>query len=393
MKDPVVSIVVPVQKGCASLGQCLEAVMRQSCQNKEVVIVCDPRAATREVLPQGSEDVRIIRERSPSSLPHLINTGMRASRGHFKIMLMPECVPVGDRWLSSMTEPFEDEGVGVVVGRSSPFPDSRPGLAVRLLECLSPCRQAANQKGRGKPQLISHRCDAYRASLLADIGYFSENLPSPGEAVETSLRVADAGYSIVVSDSAVAAYRTSGEYSLLGALRRAFEHGRSDGMLERQYDLRWLNAGVFAVALFSLLLVPVALVSLPIAMILGLGLFAWGWFLSLRIPFLRWEYPLALLNFAIFAALVLLTRDGWRPHAFGTDIHPALLRQWFWVACIVATYVLLMGKSAVGGALRAWRQPRGLLFAVPIGLLSVAWWLVAGAGYLRGAFLDSVSKK
>jgi GT2 family glycosyltransferase len=391
MKDPVVSVVIPVQRDASSFGQCLEAVLRQDYPKKEVIIVCDPRADVEEALPAGSEDIRVIREREASVLAHLANDGMRAARGHVKILLVPECAPVGRGWMRRMAEPFRDETVGVVVSRYSPLRDSRPGLGTRLMASL-PCRRVVHtREDRRKCDLVGHRCDAYRASLLADIGYFSENLPGPAEAVETSIRVADAGYSILHSEEAVVTCTAGNAGRLAHALRKAPDYGRSDALLDRQYGLRWLNSGLFGAAALALLLVPLAAVSLPVAFLFSGILFLWGWFLSLHLPLVRWELPVFVVNFALFVAAVLLIRDDWSPGLFGRRIHPALLRQWCWLGAVSGTYLLLLARAALLCAVRTLRQPRGVLYAVPVGLAAVAWWLVAGVGYLRGALLDSVS--
>ncbi|NIM71037.1 MAG: hypothetical protein GTO48_11430, partial [Xanthomonadales bacterium] len=84
-----------------------------------------------------------------------------------------------------MTEPFGDEDVGVVVSRFASRQGNEPGVGMRLLESVW-ARQGPPGAER---KHVSHACDAYRASLLADVGYFREEIPSPGEALELSLRV------------------------------------------------------------------------------------------------------------------------------------------------------------------------------------------------------------
>ena len=391
MKDMVVSVVIPVQAG-DPLGQCLEAVSRQRYEDKEIIIVCDKGAAADASVPAGSEDVRVIRKQKHRALAHLINDGMRASRGHVKILLMPECVPAGDRWMEAMVQPFEDEDVGVVVSRCSPFQEGRPGLGARLTETVWPT-WGSGEVGLQEREMVSHCCDAYRASLLADIGYFNESLPDPGGAVETSLRVADAGYSILMNGEALVAYRPGRSEGLGHALKRAVDFGRADALLYKLHDLRWLNAGIYAAGLFALLLAPLSVISLPWAVLVSLAVLAWSGFLSLRLPVVRWDYPVAVLNFVLWAVPVIWLRDGWRPEVFGRSVHPAILRQWFWIGAVVLTYLVLLGKAGLRSAVSACGQPGGLLYAVPVGLARMAWSLCAGAGYLRGLLFDSADRK
>ncbi|MFO7959148.1 MAG: hypothetical protein R6X33_18840 [Candidatus Brocadiia bacterium] len=393
MDEPVVSIVIPVGQDSVSPGQCLEAVLRQDYGKKEVIVVCDPRASANDSLPAGSDEMRIIKERAPVPPTRLINDGMRAARGHIKILLKPRCLPVGDRWIRQMLEPFEDETVGVVVSQTEPAGAGRRGLAERLLESVRDVRTTVEDDRPVRRELVGQRCDAYRASLLADIGYFGEQLPEPGEAVAVSMRIADAGYRILLSDTARANWGAGRRRGLGDAFRKALEYGRADALLDKQYDLRWLNCGVHGIALFSLFLLPLALLSLPAAVILSAALFIWGGFLSLRLPLIGFEYPVSVLNFAVYVAAILAVRDGWSPGLFGKEVHPAILRQWIWLVAMLATYLLLLLRTAAGNARRTLKQNSGFLYALPVGLLSMAWWLVTGLGYLRGTLLDSVSTR
>jgi len=393
MDEPVVSIVIPVGQDSVSPGQCLEAVLRQDYGKKEIIVVCDPRTDARDSLPAGSEEMRIIRERKPVPPGRLINDGMRAARGHVKILLKPRCIPVGDQWIRHMLAPFDDEMVGVVLSQTEPGGAGRAGLGDRLLESVRDLRTSVRGQQPIQRDLVAHRCDAYRASLLADIGYFGEELPEPGEAVAISIRIADAGYSILLSDRARAARGGGRGQSLPQAFRKALDYGRADALLDKQYDLRWLNCGVHSVAFFSLFLLPLAVISLPAAVILSAALFIWGGFLSLRLPLIGFEYPVSVLNFALYVTAILAVRDGWSPGMFGKEIHPAILRQWLWLAAMTAIYLVLLFRTAAGNARRTLSQEAGLIYTAPVGLLSMAWWLVTGLGYLRGTLVDSVSTR
>jgi GT2 family glycosyltransferase len=388
MSDPLASVIIPVEESCDTLRQCLDAVMRQDFEKTEVIVVCGARAAEAPALPQGSEEVRIIREKEPCSAARLVNAGMRAARGHVKVLLQPYCVPTDRSWLRGLVEPFDGETVGVVVGRCEE--GSGPGLAQRLLEtagasagCPSPLSR------RGRP-MVGRRCDAYRASLLADIGYFSEALPSPADAIDISIKVADAGYSIVMSErSAVTCAAAPGCGSLSEALRTALDYGRADALLDKAYDLHWLNGGVFAVTLLSLLLVPVAAFALPVAVVMALAIFLWGWVLSLRLPVLHWDFPVAPIQGAAYAAVILSVRGDWWPWLFGWTMHPAVIRQWCWVGATVGSYLLLLGCACAYGSARACLRRGGLPYALPILFAGALWRLLCGVGYLQGALLGT----
>ncbi len=379
VSEKLASVIVPIAEPTPSLSDCLERVRTQDYEKTELIVVCGPGAARQQGLPEGSQNVRVIREKTNPWLVALVNIGMRAARGHVKVLLMPRCVPANERWLRSMLAPFNREDVGVTVASSS---CPQPALAEILAESAAPLCAART----GAHALVSQRCDAYRASLLADIGYFSEELPPPGEAVDMSLRVADAGYAILGVEAEVECRPDGRRQRLTGALAEALDYGRADAVLQKTYDLHWLNGGVFAGALASLALVPISAFSLPIAWLAAFLIFAWGWVLSIRLPAVGWHMPLAPLNLAAYALIVLSIRDTWWPTLFGWQAHPAIIRQWCWLAAVLSSYLLLLTADAFRGALRATRHmaPTAALRVLAVGPL---WRLAAGAGFVAGSLL------
>jgi hypothetical protein len=386
MKDMLVSVVIPVARDADTFDRCVEAVAQQAFPRKEIIVVCDAACGAMR-LPEGIGELHVIRERQ-GSLPRLIDVGMRAARGQVKVLLMPYCIPVGADWLTELVKPFEDDGeqVGVVVSQCIAEDRRRAGLSGRLLDSVEPAERRNDQPGPAPQEIVSHLCDAHRAGLLADIGYFEGGSASASaQAISISVKVADAGYSILLSDAAAVSYNVpKSRRGAVAALRKALEYGRSDALLDRLYELHWLNAGVLAAALFSLLLLPIGAVNLPAATILSGALFAWAAFLSLRLPVIGWECPLALLNFAAFVAAILYVRDDWRPELFGKHVHPAIIRQWCWLAAMTGSDLLLVGRASLMSALRVLRQPGGALYAVPAFLVGLPYWLLTGVGYLYG---------
>jgi hypothetical protein len=175
-----------------------------------------------------------------------------------------------------------------------------------------------------------------------------------------------------------------------GALRRALDYGRADAVLDRLYDLRWLNAGVLGAAAVSLLLFPIAVFSLPVAVAIALLLLVWGGFLSVRVPILRWDCPTAVINFAAYVGIIFVVRKDWRPEWFGKQVHPAILRQWCLLAAVCGSYALLLLRAAAATTRHALRRRGGWALACPTFLLAAVWWVVAGAGYVQGRLSSRV---
>jgi GT2 family glycosyltransferase len=386
-EDKLASVVIPVAGPEEPLGDCLAAVARQDYAKVEVIVAAGA-SADRGAMPQGSEDLRVIRREKPCSDAQLVNDGMRAARGHVKVLLRPSCVPEGTDWLANMVRPFDEESVGVVV---SGCRRARPAnLAARLLESILPrCRDTSARS----VETVSHLADAYRASLLADVGYFSDEMPAPGDAVDMSIKVENAGYEIRISGmAAVVCHAATGERSLGDALREGFDYGRADALLDREYDLQWLNAGIYGAVLFCLILPLLGAFSLPLAWLAAFAIFVWGWILSVRLPLLRWEAPVAPLNFGAYVLVVLLARGDWWIGIFGERVHPAVVRQWLWLAAVLGSYLAVLAWASVVGAVRACGRTGDFVHAVPMVFVGAGWRLVAGAGYVAASLFGRGSE-
>jgi len=394
MKDVFVSVVIPASGKGSPVGPCLEKVLKQNYEKKEVIVACDAEAEQTLDIPANSAGVRVIRQKGRAEFAHLLNSGMRAARGAVRVLLMPECIPAGQNWLEQMVKPFEEEDVGVVVSQCRIREKKQMGLHERFINAVANVERI-NKKGRPvEQQLVSHLCDAYRASALAEFGYFEEDVfARPGEAVDASLKTADAGYSIVLSPEATVFYRPPDrQRHLRGALAQGLDYGYSDAALSRLYRLERFNSRVSAVALFSLVLIPLGFVSLPVAVILALAIFAWGWFTSVRLPPVPWEWPLGLFNLALYVAIILAIRDGWASWLFGRAMHPAIIRQWCLLAATTGCYLLIIVSAAFVCAVRSVVRDGGVFYSVPILLLAVPWRLMTGVGFLKGVVVGYLKR-
>lgn len=395
MKDALVSVVIPVGPDAEWLDECLSAVARQDFPKKEVIVVCDARAAQLASLPAGSEDLRVLKESRPCAPADLINAGMRAARGHVKVLLMPWCIPVGTGWMSAMAAPFGDDAVGVVVSQCLQDPTSHRAVAARLLDAVDPPQRRSADPGLVPQEMVSHLCDAYRASLLADMGYFeSDGLVPRAQAIDASVKVADAGYSIILSDAAAVTYHVPrSRQSLTAAMRQAPDYGRADALLSKLHDIHWLNSGVLAASFFAPFLLPAATVNLPVTVIFSALIFAWSAFLSVRFPIIHWECPLAIVNFAAYVAIIVLVRSDWWPDLFGKDMHPAVIRQWCWLIAVAGSDLLVLAAASLVGALRTVRRAGDVPYAVPVLAFGLVWWLLAGLGHMAGPVFPGARKR
>ena len=393
MQETLVSVVIPAVTGPGPLGRCLEKVLRQRYDNKEVLVVCAQKQ--EPPVPEEAAQVRLIRHGGPAGTAGLINAGLKAARGRLKVVLMPYCVPAGERWLEGLIEPFEADDVAVVVSECSSFEKREMGLAARLMHSVS-CPELESRGGKpSELQVVSYLCDAYRASVLDNLGYLNEDaFASSGEAIDLSIRIRRAGWRIVLNPKVTVYYEAPPEnHSLRGALRKAFEYGYSDAVLGKTYDLEWLGSRRYAATVAALLLLPFGAVNLPLAVIAAGALFVWGWFLPLRCPLLHWEWPIAAWNLAAYVVVMLLVRDEWMPGLFDRRLsHPAIIRQWCMLGAMTASYLLILLYAGVRGVARSIVRDKSRLSALPLLPLGMLWWLVSGIGFLKGLLLGRAAQ-
>ena len=382
----MLSVVLPVNEDAPPVSGCLEKLLRQTYETKEVVVVCDARMREPVAPPNGAKTVKVITVSEPRGIAGLLNAGLRQASGDIKIVLMPQCVPAGPHWMDQMAAPFADEHVGVVVAQCRMEEKRSMGVSARLMNAVSPIERLSSKKAPEPQELVSHLCDAYRATVLADIGYFDEkSFATPGEAVDASVKVAAAGHAIVLTPQATVFYRVGPKDRTLGrALSRSVDYGFSDAVLGKRHRLEWVNARVFAAALISFVLIPLGFVHLPLAFVLAGLLLIWGWVLPLKLPVVHWDLPVFAFNLALYVGMILLVRGDWAPETFGRNMHPAIIRQWCVLGAVTGSYLLILLGVGVQSALRSVIRDRSTFSAGLVFFLSMLWWLMTGLGYVRG---------
>jgi len=122
----VISIIIRTKNERDWLTRCLAAVAQQDYPAFEVVVV-DNESNDDSVAIARRHKCRIVTI-SDRDYKHgyALNLGIGAARGDLLAILSGHCIPVHDRWLSTMAAHFEDGGVAGVYGRQVPLPDSDP---------------------------------------------------------------------------------------------------------------------------------------------------------------------------------------------------------------------------------------------------------------------------
>ncbi len=115
---PLISVVIPVKNGSATIARCLDAIMDQNIYDQTEVIIIDSGSTdgTLEVLE--NYDVKII-QIDPQSFNHgaTRNLGVQHALGEFVAMTVQDAIATNDIWLETMLAHFKDPEVAGVCGQ------------------------------------------------------------------------------------------------------------------------------------------------------------------------------------------------------------------------------------------------------------------------------------
>lgn len=218
--ESLVSVVVAVRNGEATIGACLESLLRLDFprERREILVVDNASTdGTPAILASHAAHVRLLYE-SRRGVSAARNAGIRAARGGWIAFTDADCMVEPD-WLTHLVAPLEDPTVGIVGGRIlSVEPCNR---IERFGERIHDHRRAI--EGNDLPYAISMNWASPRA-VLERVGLFDEELPR-GQDVELAWRLGSAGHRIVYSHSACVRHRN--ERTFGGLFREGAAHGRA----------------------------------------------------------------------------------------------------------------------------------------------------------------------
>jgi cellulose synthase/poly-beta-1,6-N-acetylglucosamine synthase-like glycosyltransferase len=110
-----VSIIIPTFNGAPRIGNCLDAVLKQTAgQDAEILVVNDGSTDNTADVVAGYSGVRLITQ-SNAGPAAARNHGALEARGTIILFTDDDCVPMPE-WLTAMIEPFKDPNIVGVKG-------------------------------------------------------------------------------------------------------------------------------------------------------------------------------------------------------------------------------------------------------------------------------------
>ena len=232
---PRVSVVVCSFNGARTIETCLQGLIRLDYPDVEVVVVDDGSTDGTATIA-GRYDVRLVQ--TPNrGLSAARNTGAQAATGEI-IAYIDDDASADPHWLRYLVATLLERGHAAAGG---------PNILIGRDGTVAAC--VARAPGGPTPVLRTDTeadhvpgCNlAIRASCLNDIGGFDHRFRAAGDDVDLCWRIAQRGWTIGFSPSAVVWHQA--RHSLRGYWRQQRGYGVAEALLEKKWPERYNTVG------------------------------------------------------------------------------------------------------------------------------------------------------
>lgn len=232
-ETPLVSVVVPVLNGAATIGDCVRSILATEypAERREVVVVdngsSDETAAIVRRFP-----VRCVTE-VPRGHSRARNAGIRATHGEIVAFTDADCV-VSTGWLRELVASFAN-GAAAVGGEIVAWPPVTAAERYVAMRRASYLDWSTHQPRPWSPAMNL----AVRRETLTRVGLFDPRFGGGCEDIELAWRIADAGLELCFNRRALVFHRHRTSAGKLFRQQRGY--GRGQASLAQLYPdvLRW----------------------------------------------------------------------------------------------------------------------------------------------------------
>ena len=122
----MISVVIRTQNEESWIGRCLAAVTAQNYPDFEIIIV-DNESTDGTLAIVEQFNCRLVHIRNEDfTFGRSLNWGIKDAQGEYIAILSGHCIPVNERWLSSLHASLNEGTIAGVYGRQLPLPDTTP---------------------------------------------------------------------------------------------------------------------------------------------------------------------------------------------------------------------------------------------------------------------------
>jgi GT2 family glycosyltransferase len=199
IEDRSISIIIPTFNGASRIGNCLDALLKQTPgRDVDILVVNDGSTDNTAEVVRGYPGVRLINQRNAGPAAAR-NRGALEARGTLLLFTDDDCVPMPD-WLDAMLKPFDDPEV---VGAKGIYRTRQKRLAARFVQI----------EYEDRYRLMAHLdcidfIDTYSAAFRRDrflemAGYDTSFPVACAEDIELSYRMSARGWKMKFAPAAI----------------------------------------------------------------------------------------------------------------------------------------------------------------------------------------------
>jgi len=191
LKEPLVSVIVPVYNDAKRIKICVEKLLNQSYpQDKYEIIIIDNNSSDNTVNVIKRYPVKILFEKNIQSSYAARNKGIKEAKGEIIAFTDSDCQPTED-WIKNGVEAMFLEGAGLIGGKVSfIFSDQKDPF--EIYDSIKNMQQKDKvSKGHAATANLF-----VRKNIFEKMGFFPENVKSGGDVDWTSRAVSKGFYLI-----------------------------------------------------------------------------------------------------------------------------------------------------------------------------------------------------
>jgi glycosyltransferase involved in cell wall biosynthesis len=194
-----VSIIIPTFNGGSRIGNCIQALLRQTVgQEAEILVVDDGSTDDTADLVARYSGVRLLRQKNAGPAAAR-NRGALEAKGEIILFTDDDCVPTSD-WLSEMTKPFQDPDV---VGVKGSYRSCQKALIARFVQVEYEDRYRI-MAGFSDIDFIDTYSAAFRRDRFREMNGYDTSFPvACAEDIELSYRMSSRGWKMKFAPTAI----------------------------------------------------------------------------------------------------------------------------------------------------------------------------------------------
>jgi GT2 family glycosyltransferase len=219
MNKPEYSIVIPAYQAADIIGNCVQALNKQTTSREryEIIVVDDGSTDRTDVtaLKAGADQLVSCPHRGPGAAR---NAGVRVARGDIILFTDADCEPI-PAWTERITAPLQDQTID---GAKGTYRTHQRSLVARFVQ-LEYESKYDKMRGQECIDFIDTYSAAYRRKVFEQTGGFDPAFLVANEDIEFSYRVSHLGHKLVFAPEAVVFHRHAD--TALKYLRRKYYVG------------------------------------------------------------------------------------------------------------------------------------------------------------------------